>query len=346
MRRGFIVAIISRVLQLLAVIGLSVSVQSVWACTSNAAIQTNLSTPSTSPSSVSKSGHFTVYSTGQSLCGSGINTSSSSKSFSNKSNGTYSYYSFTHAQMNALPYICYQQNLPTSYCYAYKSNNKTITVVRTPGQPGSINYTQSFLSCSSNSLNISWSAASGANRYEIQERRRAKNAHGGFDAWEAWTTLATNLTTHSYTRSGIEEGYDYQYRVRATYYLNGYSSDPSAWSTASESRYKPWCAPDASSTPDSITAGPSISYDGEASLIWDNTKPAYGTGYYYQIRNVNDNVIHYQGTSNILNLQDLDNGVNTFEVTACNVDACNTTGPLASDTVEVIMAPEPPAKSW
>ena len=320
--------------------------QSAWSCTTSSAIKTTLSTPSVSPSSVSRNGSFTVYkNSGQSLCGSGLSTDSNSKSYSNKSNGIYSYYSFTPAQTNSLPYLCYQHNWPENYCYAYKSNSKSITVVRTPGAPGAVEYGTSFLSCTTSSISFSWAYDPSANRYDIQERRRAKIGVDLYSNWEVWATIKANHTTTSYTRDGIEEGYDYQYRVQSKYYLNGHYSNASGWGAVStESRYKPWCAPDASSTPDSITAGPAISYDGEANLIWDNTKPAYGAGFHYEVRTVNDNVIRYQGTANVIDLTELDNGVNTFEVTACNVDGCNTAAGLPQDSIEVIIAPEPPAE--
>ena len=111
-----------------------------------------------------------------------------------------------------------------------------VTVTKTPGTPGTVGFSPSALSCSSN-FTVSWGAASGGNRYQIQERKRRA---GG--SWSAWSTLASDVSGLSYARNGLATGYEYQYAIRSRYYLNGHYGHWSGF-RYSGNLYKPYCAP-------------------------------------------------------------------------------------------------------
>lgn len=69
------------------------------------------------------------------------------------------------------------------------------------------------------SMHVVWNAVSGAKKYALY-RSCYKNG-----AWTSWTIVNTRLTGTSYTDTAVEEGYRYQYRMKA---YNGLWSDYSA----------------------------------------------------------------------------------------------------------------------
>lgn len=152
-------------------------------------------------------------------------------------------------------------------------------MIKTPGTPGSVTYSPSSLSCSSSSdFNVVWSAASGGNRYQLQERRRSKNADGTYNSWSGWTTLNSTIASTSFTRNNLPTGYQYDYQVRARYYASGTYSSYSAWRSASEIG-KPHCAPGTPGLP--TFSSTSLLTNSSYSISWS---AASGTVSSYQLQ--------------------------------------------------------------
>jgi Bacterial Ig domain len=113
-------------------------------------------------------------------------------------------------------------NPPEGSCYhqpRYTSSVKVV-VTRTPGTPGTI----SLPSACYKQHTIQWPASSKANRYEIQK----KTGSGG---WVGVSNPA-GADKNYYTDVGTGSTSSRQYRVRARYYLSGYTSSPSGWRTS------------------------------------------------------------------------------------------------------------------
>ncbi|MEP1743845.1 MAG: fibronectin type III domain-containing protein, partial [Kangiellaceae bacterium] len=147
-------------------------------------------------------------------------------------------------------------------CSAYSSQN-TVRVEHKPSAPAK----PSDINSTSTSITVNWSKPSGTvNFYQVQERVAAGT----------WSTVASNNTTTSLTRTGKVDGTNYEYRVRA---CNSYSWSCSGYSSANSAkvRLKP-SAPAAPSRPSTST--------GSAAITW--TKPA-GLVTYYDLQKRNNN---------------------------------------------------------
>lgn len=211
-------------------------------------------------------------------------------------------------------------------CSSYRASGNTVTVTKTPGTPGSVGFSPNSLSCSSD-FNLSWGAASGGNRYRIQERKRLAG-----DIWSAWTTLASNQSSLSHSRNGLAPGYDYQYQVASRYYLNGYYSNWSGNRVSSVIR-KPYCPPEVTLSANVGTTGVNT-YDagfyGQYTLNWSVS------GVADTVLLLDENNTELPDSDGQNNKEAFDqpdnmgpgNQVFTYQLRAANVDATVTSEPI------------------
>ncbi|WP_444897336.1 polymorphic toxin-type HINT domain-containing protein [Microbulbifer sp. SSSA005] len=196
-------------------------------------------------------------------------------------------------------------------CSSYTSEKK-VTVVRKPGKPGSISFSPTSLSCSSN-FDVNWGAASGGNRYQI--RQSVKSDDG---SWSSWSTLASAVTATKYDRDGLAPGRDYKYAIRARYYLNGYYSDWSSF-TYSDPIRKPHCKPGDMDSPTFSNSNPLTT-----SVFDIQWSEASGTVDSYELlqKTPNADWSPIQDTASLKKtLGNLERGQNCFKVRATNVDS-------------------------
>ena len=139
----------------------------------------------------------------------------------------------------------------------------------TPPAPGGL----SAPSSGENSVSVSWTALTGADKYEVQYRQGSSGN---------WTTYKNDITGTSPTVDGLQCDTGYQFRVRA--YGDGvtYLADWGAWSSASNEVRTSTCptptpTPTATPTPSnptgSISASPAKIAVGQTTTItasWDN----------------------------------------------------------------------------
>jgi RHS repeat-associated protein len=206
-------------------------------------------------------------------------------------------------------------------CSAYSSQN-TVRVELKPSAPAK----PSDINSTSTSITVNWSKPSGTvNFYQVQERVAAGT----------WSTVASNNTTTSLTRTGKVDGTNYEYRVRA---CNSYSWSCSGYSSANSAkvRLKP-SAPAAPSRPSTST--------GSAAITW--TKPA-GLVTYYDLQKRNNNgswsTAKAGDTGTSETVSGLTDGSWDFRVRACNGFSwsCSGYSGASSDTT-VRVKPSKPA---
>ena len=144
----------------------------------------------------------------------------------------------------------------------------TVTLAKPPA-PGGL----SAPSSGENSVSVSWTALTGADKYEVQYRQGSSGN---------WTTYKNDITGTSPTVDGLQCDTGYQFRVRA--YGDGvtYLADWGAWSSASNEVRTSTCptptpTPTATPTPSnptgSISASPAKIAVGQTTTItasWDN----------------------------------------------------------------------------
>ncbi|MBD8900351.1 fibronectin type III domain-containing protein, partial [Rhodanobacter sp. DHG33] len=148
---------------------------------------------------------------------------------------------------------------------------------------------------------VSWSAATGATGYTVQE-----SLNGG-----AWTTIATNTTATSISRPGTTTG-SYTYHVESSdaYGTAGWSATSTAVSVNTAYGVVP--------TPVPTLTVPASSSTGSATVSWTAASPV--TGYTLQQSSNGGSTwtTVYSGTATSAALTGLVNGSYTYQVQACN----------------------------
>ncbi|WP_162926353.1 RHS repeat-associated core domain-containing protein [Teredinibacter purpureus] len=215
----------------------------------------------------------------------------------NKSNGKYSY--FLHVCRRSI----YYQGAGCSSTSG--SVVSAIEVAKTPSAPSTITLTGGTLDCDQ-SIGVSWSSASGGNRYSLEERKRKNSS----SSWSSWSNVSSNIDKTSYGAPASDAGYDYQYRVAARYLTpNGNYSGYSSW-VLSSVKTKLLCR---SPQPPSVST--TISSDGDYSISFNG-----GTGA-NKLNEISGGVTKVVGTSRGLGSKEISlskgNGIYEYYVTGC-----------------------------
>ena len=142
----------------------------------------------------------------------------------------------------------------------------TVTLAKPPA-PGGL----SASSSGENSVSVSWTALTGADKYEVQYRQGSSGN---------WSTYKNDITGTSPTVSGLQCDTGYQFSVRAYGDDVTYRADWGAWSSASREVRTSMCTtPTPTPTPTnptgSISASPAKIAVGQTTTItasWDNVK--------------------------------------------------------------------------
>ncbi|WP_444884100.1 fibronectin type III domain-containing protein [Microbulbifer sp. PSTR4-B] len=255
---------------------------------------TSFDSDGTYPISWSSVTHASKYELYRSLNGGSWNRvySSSGTSFpeSSRSNGNYQY------RVRACV---------SNICSGYKTGG-TMKVEHTPSVPSSISvpsYTPS------SSANLSWSASSGATRYELQQRK-----DNGSWSGNVYSGSATSRTV-----SSLSHGSNYRYRVRAcNTTCSGYREGGDLIVS-----YRPGVPTPSLSTKNSP--------DGKYTLSWNAMQFAA----IYQVLDANGSSI-YSGSGLSKSFTDINNGTYSYKVRACNENkyACSDYSSLVTVKVD------------
>ena len=153
---------------------------------------------------------------------------------------------------------------------------------------------------------VSWTAASGATGYTVQE-----SLNGG-----AWTTIATNTTATSISRPGTTTG-SYTYHVQSSdaYGTAGWSATSAAVSVNTAYGVVP--------SPVPTLSVPATSSTGSATVSWTAASPVTGYTLQQSSNGGGSWTTVYSGTATSAALTGLANGSYTYHVQACNVTAGN-----------------------
>ena len=148
---------------------------------------------------------------------------------------------------------------------------------------------------------VSWSAATGATGYTVQE-----SLNGG-----AWTTIATNTTATSISRPGTTTG-SYTYHVESSdaYGTAGWSATSAAVSVNTAYGVVP--------TPVPTLTVPASSSTGSATVSWTAASPVTGYTLQQSSNGGSSWTTVYSGTATSAALTGLANGSYTYHVQACN----------------------------